>query len=118
MRRRDNFFFLLFFIFYFFFLVGGVFCHSEPFLGVYSPWYIGATQGMLQGWGLEGWGLGLADSFFQRKTKGQQLKGKIVSEFFTFFHELFRTFSEFFPQDFPLQKKGFSARRTKEKKRQ
>ena len=28
----------------------------------------------------------------QRKTKGQQLKGKIVSEFFT----LFRTFSHFF----------------------
>ena len=31
------------------------------------------------------------------KTKGQQLKGKIVSYFFTLFH----TFSEFFPQDFP-----------------
>ena len=29
-----------------------------------------------------------------------QLKGKIVSE-------LFHTFSEFFPQDFPLQNKGF-----------
>ena len=35
----------------------------------------------------------------QRKIKGQQLKGKIVSEFFTFF--------TLFPQDFPLQNKGF-----------
>ena len=33
---------------------------------------------------------------FRKKTKGQQLKGKIVSEFFTFF-TLFGTFSEFFP---------------------
>ena len=49
----------------------------------------------------------------QGKTKGQQLKGKIVSEFFA----LFRTFSEIFPQDFPLQTKGFSSMRTKEKKR-
>ena len=49
----------------------------------------------------------------QRKTKGQQLKGKIVSYFFTSFRTfwhflaLFGTFSEFFPQDFPLQNKGF-----------
>ena len=35
----------------------------------------------------------------QRKTKGLQLKAKIVSEF--------HTFSELFPQDFPLQNKGF-----------
>ena len=41
----------------------------------------------------------------QRKTKGQQLKGKIVSEFSHFF-TIFHTFSEFFPQDFPLQNKG------------
>ena len=38
----------------------------------------------------------------QRKTQVQQLKGKIVSEFFT----LFQTFSDFSPQDFPLQNKG------------
>ena len=42
-------------------------------------------------------------TFLREKTKGQQLKGKNVSEFFT----LFRTFSEFFPQDFPLKAKGF-----------
>ena len=41
----------------------------------------------------------------QGKTKGQQLKGKIVSEFFTFF-ALFHTFSEFSPQDFPFKTKG------------
>ena len=39
---------------------------------------------------------------YQGKTKGQQLKGKIVHNFHTFSH-----FSEFFPQDFPLQNKGF-----------
>ena len=42
----------------------------------------------------------------QGKTKGQQLKGKIVHNFSQFF-ALFGTFSEFFPQDFPLQNKGF-----------
>ena len=47
---------------------------------------------------------------FQGKTKGQQLKGKIVSEFFS----LFLTFSEFFPQGLPLQN---SSTRTEEKKR-
>ena len=49
----------------------------------------------------------------QGKTKGQQLKGKIVSHFFALFH----TFSHFFPQDFPFKTKGFSSMRTKEKKR-
>ena len=48
--------------------------------------------------------------------KGQQLKGKLVSEFFTLFHT-FHTFSEFFPQDFPFKTKGFSSMRTEEKKR-
>ena len=33
----------------------------------------------------------------------QRVKGKIVSEFFSHFH----TFSEIFPQDFPLRNKGF-----------
>ena len=41
---------------------------------------------------------------FLRKTKGQQLQGKIVSEFSHFF-TLFQSFAEFFPQDFPLQKR-------------
>ena len=41
----------------------------------------------------------------QRKTKGQELKGKIVSELFRNFHT--SHFSEFFPQDLPLQNKGF-----------
>ena len=43
-------------------------------------------------------------------TKGQQLKGKIVSEFFTLFHN-------FPPGTCPFKTKGFSSRRTKEKKR-
>ena len=48
----------------------------------------------------------LLASSYQRKIKGQQLKGQIVSEF-SHFLALFRTFSEFIPQDFPLQNKGF-----------
>ena len=40
--------------------------------------------------------------YSQRKTKWQQLKGKIVSVFSHFSH-----LSEFCPQDFPLQSKGF-----------
>ena len=47
----------------------------------------------------------IAPPFIQRKTKGQKLKGKIVS-YFSHFLALFHTFSEFFPQDFPLQNKG------------
>ena len=39
---------------------------------------------------------------FQRKTKGQHLKGKIVSEIFTLFHN----FSHFFII-IPLQNNGF-----------
>ena len=42
----------------------------------------------------------------QRKTKGQQLKGKIVSNF-SHFLALFGTFQNFSPRDFPLQNKGF-----------
>ena len=49
----------------------------------------------------------------QGKTKGQQLKGKIVSEFSHFF-ALFQTFS---PRTSPFKTKGFSSMRTKEKKR-
>ena len=50
----------------------------------------------------------------QRKTKGQQLKGKIVSALFhTFWHFphifiLFQSFSEFFLQDFFLELRGFT----------
>ena len=46
----------------------------------------------------------------QRKTKGQQLKGKIVSALFgTFPHTftLFQSFSEFFLQDIFLELRGF-----------
>ena len=42
----------------------------------------------------------------QGKTKEQQLKGKIVSDFPHFF-ALFTHFFRIFPQDFPLQNKGF-----------
>ena len=52
----------------------------------------------------------------QRKTKGQQLKGKIVSRhFFTLFGTFphiftpFQSFSEFFLQDFFLELRGFTA---------
>ena len=52
----------------------------------------------------------------KEKTKGQQLKGKIVSALFhTFFGNfphiftLFSEFSEFFLQDFFLSVKGFTA---------
>ena len=54
---------------------------------------------------------------FQRNIKGQQLKGKIVSEFFTLFHTFFTLFQNFPPRTFPFKTKGFSSRRTKEKKR-
>ena len=64
----------------------------------------------------------------QRKTKGQQLKGKIVSALFhTFWHfpALFHTFSEFFrifPPGLFLKVKGFyysfSSKRRKENKRE
>ena len=46
----------------------------------------------------------------QQKTKGQQLKGKIVSEFFTLFQNFFR-------RAFPFKTKGVSSMRTKEKKK-
>ena len=55
--------------------------------------------------------------YLQRKTKGQQLKSKIVSEF-SHLSTIFHTFAYFFPQDFPLQSKGFGSRRTKENKRE
>ena len=53
---------------------------------------------------------GLASSESQGKTKGQQLKGKIVSEFSHFF-ALFQNFS---PRTFPFRTKGFCSTRTKE----
>ena len=54
----------------------------------------------------------------QRKTKGQQLKGKIVSEIFTLFQSFFFTlFQNFPPGTFVFKTKGFSSMRTKEKKR-
>ena len=66
-------------------------------------------------------------SFIQRKTNGQQLKGKIVSApFHTFWHfsTLFHTFSEFFrilPPGLFLRIKGFyccfSSKRIKENKK-
>ena len=52
---------------------------------------------------------------YQRKTKGQQLKGKIVSALFhtfwhfsTHFHTFFQSFSEFFLQDFFLELRSFT----------
>ena len=56
-------------------------------------------------------------SFSQGKTKGQQLKGKIVSDFFTLFSHFFTLFQNFPPRTFPSKAKGFSSMRTKEKKR-
>ena len=38
----------------------------------------------------------LKTTLFQRKIQGQQLKGKIVSEFFTLFHTFFTLFHTFF----------------------
>ena len=52
--------------------------------------------------------------FNQGKTEGQQLKGKIVSEFLTLFRNFFTLF-RIFPQEFPLQNKGFELN---EKKRE
>ena len=57
---------------------------------------------------------------YQRKTKGQQLKGKIVSEIFTLFHtfsHFLALFHNFSPGTFPFKTKGFSSIRTKEKKK-
>ena len=53
----------------------------------------------------------------QGKTKGQELKGKIVSEFSHFLH-FFTHFQNFSPRTFPFKTNGFSSIRTKEKKRQ
>ena len=63
------------------------------------------------------WQKSIATLLNQGKTKGQQLKGKIVSDVFALFLTIFRTFSEFSPQDIPLETKGFSSMGTKEKKR-
>ena len=49
---------------------------------------------------------------FQRKNKEQQLKGNIVSEFFTFFH----TFSEFFSAKQRVLAQGEEKRRKITKK--
>ena len=53
----------------------------------------------------------VVSNYTQRKTKDQQLKGKIVSALFhTFWHfpTHFHTFSEFFLQDFFLELRGFT----------
>ena len=50
----------------------------------------------------------------REKTKGQQLKGKIVSEFSHFF-TIFTLFHNFSLGTFPFKTKGFSSRRTEEK---
>ena len=55
--------------------------------------------------------------FAQRKTKGQQLKGKIVSEFFALFHNFSHIFIILSPGLSPSKQRIFSSRRTKEKKR-
>ena len=50
-------------------------------------------------------------NIFQRKTKGQQLKGKIVSALFSHFWTLFHTSSEFFrifPPGLLLEARGFT----------
>ena len=53
-------------------------------------------------------------NFVREKTKGQQLKGKIVSEFFiTLFSQFLTVFHNFSPQDFPLQNKGFQLKGNK-----
>ena len=52
------------------------------------------------------------DAYFREKTNEQQLQGKIVSEFFTLFHN-FHTFSSLFPQHFPLQNKGLELKENK-----
>ena len=59
----------------------------------------------------------LIRSLFPGKTKGRQLKGKIVSEFSHFF-AIVHIFQKFSPRTFLFKTKGFSLRRTKEKKRQ
>ena len=48
----------------------------------------------------------LSSHICQRKSKGQQLKGKIVSEFFTLFHTFSHFFQIFSPRAFPRQNKG------------
>ena len=61
---------------------------------------------------------------FQRKTKGQQLKGKIVSalfhtfwQFSTHFHTFSGFISEFFLHDFFLELRGFIAVLVKKNKK-
>ena len=53
----------------------------------------------------------------QRKTKGQQLKGKIVQNFHVFFFHKFSHFFIVFHQDFPLQNKGFYLAQGERKRR-
>ena len=53
----------------------------------------------------------------QRKTKGQELKGKLVSYFSHFFRTFSKHFQNLSPRTFPFKTKGFSTMRTKEKKR-
>ena len=60
-------------------------------------------------------------ALFQRKTKGQQLKGKIVSEFFTLFHKFSHIFRIFPPGLSPSEQRALAQgeeKRRKEKKRE
>ena len=68
-------------------------------------------------------------AFSQRKTKGQQLKGKTVSalfhtfsDFSALFHTFFSEFFRIFPPGLSLRDKGFyycfSSKRRKENKRE
>ena len=54
---------------------------------------------------------------YQGKTKGQQLKRQNRFIIFHSFSHFFRLFHNFSPRTFPFKTKGFSSRRTKEKKR-
>ena len=60
-------------------------------------------------------GFSLLAEHTQRKTKGRQLGGKIVSALFhpfwhfsTHFHTFFQSFSEFFLRDFFVELRGFT----------
>ena len=50
----------------------------------------------------------------QRKIKGQQLEGKIVSEYFALFVKLFQNFP---PRTLPFKTKGSSSRRRKKRRK-
>ena len=59
---------------------------------------------------------GVSLVIYQGKTKGQQLKGQNRFIIFHNFSHFFTLFQNFSPRTFPFKTKGFSSRRTKEKK--